>query len=277
MISLLRLCRLYYALPMSSILTLTIWYALGDAIATQWAGALCATIALALVISGGYALNDVCDLRADRTNAPQRAIPAGRVQIEVATLWSAGLFASGLLISAFCRWQFFVALTCVAAALVVYDLSSKRLGLGKQLLVAALMTSFYPLAFAQAGLPASSRASTLYVFPFWIFLTSFGYETLKDLRDVHGDRLAAGRPSWVQRRPQRALAVARGTIIAGALALLGPTFVGCGSVYLTIIPVAVALGFWSAFLPQSRARIAIYVQFVVVGIAAAADIMILGS
>jgi len=139
------------------------------------------------------------------------------------------------------------------------------------------MTSFYPLAFAQAGTPASTRAATLYVFPFWIFLTSFGYETLKDLRDIQGDRLATPHRSWLQRWPQLALVVARIAIVAGAVALVGPALVGCGWVYLAIIPGAVALGIWSAFLPQVRARMAIYGQFVLVGIAAAADIIVLGS
>ncbi len=276
MISLLRLCRVYYAAPMSLILTLTIWYALGDGIADQWTATVQATIALALVIAGGYALNDVCDQRADRTNAPGRPLPAGRVRPRVAVMWSVGLLGGGLAIALLCRWQFFLVLACVVAVVVVYDLNSKRLGLGKQLLVAALMTSFYPLAFAQAGMPASSRATTLYVFPCWIFLTSFGYETLKDLRDMPGDRLAARHPSWVQRRPQVALAVARITIITGAITLLGPALVGCGWVYRAIIPGAIALGIWSIFLPQARARMAIYGQFVIVGIAAVADVIVPG-
>ena len=277
MISLLRLCRLYYAVPMSLILTLTIWYALGDGIRDRWAATARATIALALVIAGGYALNDVCDHRADGANAPHRPIPAGRVRRRSASVWSLGLLGGGLALGWSCRWQFSLTLACVVGAVVIYDLSSKRLGLGKQLLVAALMTSLYPLAFAQAGIPAGSRAATLYVFPVWVFLTSFGYETLKDLRDIRGDQLAVPRQSWVQRRPRFALAVARTAIVLGAVALLGPALVGCGWVYLAIIPAAVALGVWSAFLPQPQARIAIYGQFLVVGVAAAADIMVLGS
>ena len=277
MIDLLRLCRLYYVIPMSSILALTIWYAAGDAISDRLGPTLCATIALAVVIAGGYALNDVCDQRVDRVNAPNRPIPAGRVHRSVAAIWAGVLLLSGLAAASLCRWQFLAALTFVTAILILYDFTSKHLGVGKQLIVALLMTSYYPLAFAQAGDAASSRVPTLYIFPIWLFLTSFGYETLKDIRDIPGDLAVAVKSTWVQRRPRLALGIARATVIAGALSLLGPGFVGCGWVYMIIVPGAILLAIWSALLPRRRAMMAIYGECVVVGIAATADIMVLGS
>ncbi len=276
MMALLRLCRLYYAVPMASILTLTLWYALGERIGEQGPVTAAATVALALVIAGGYALNDVCDQRADATNAPHRPIPSGRARAGVAAWWAVVLLVGGVAVASVCRWQFQVALAVVVVAVVLYDVNSKRLGLGKQVLVAALMTSFYPLAFAQAGLPTSGRGLSLYLFPVWIFLTSFGYETLKDLRDVAGDRLAASRPSWICRRPELALAVARVVIVAGAVALVGPAVAGCGWVYRVLVPVPIVLGLVAAWLPQARARVALYGQFVLVGVAALADIMVVG-
>jgi 4-hydroxybenzoate polyprenyltransferase len=277
MIDLFRLCRPYYAVPMSLILTLTIWYAMGDAIVDHRRAAWYATLSLALVISGAYVLNDVCDRRVDRVNAPHRPVSAGRVSPVVAAIWGAGLTLGGLGVATLCRWQFLVLLACIAAVVTLYNLSSKRLGVFKQLTVSALMISFYPLAFAQAGGITSSRTDTLYVFPIWLFLTSFGYETLKDLRDIPGDQSAAISPTWLQRHPSRALAVARITVISGALVLLGPAFCGCGWVYLLIFPSAIFLAIWSAFLPRRRAMLAIYGECVMVGIATTADIMVLGS
>lgn len=276
MIALLRLCRLYYALPMSAILALTLWYALGDRIDAHRAATACAAVAVALVIAGGYSLNDYYDRRIDRFNAPHRPLPAGHVTPRAAALWAVVLFSAGLLLALAAGGRFALALAAVVATVVLYDANSKRLGLAKQLTVAALMTSFYPLAFAYAGLPTTARGATLYLFPFWIFLTSFGYETLKDLRDRHGDRLATGRASWVSRRPRLARRVARAALLAGALALLGPAWTGCGWVYRLLVPVPIALGIWAAFLPQVRARIAVYAQFVAVGLAALADIMLVG-
>ena len=277
MIDLLRLCRLYYAVPMSLILTLTIWYALGDAITDQWRSTWYATLALAMVISGAYVLNDVCDRRVDRVNAPHRPVSAGRMRPVIAVIWAVGLTLGGLGIATLCRWRFQVLLVFVAAVVTLYNFSSKRLGVFKQLIVSALMISFYPLAFAQAGGVTSSRTATLYIFPIWLFLTSFGYETLKDLRDIQGDQSAATGPTWVQRHPDRALAIARTTVVVGAMFLLGPGFCGCGPVYLSIVPGAMLLAVWSAFLTRRRAMLAIYGECVVVGIAATADIMVLGS
>ena len=57
----------------------------------------------------------------------------------------------GLGLATLCRWRFQVLLACVAAVVTLYNLSSKRLGVFKQLIVSALMISFYPLALAQAG------------------------------------------------------------------------------------------------------------------------------
>jgi geranylgeranylglycerol-phosphate geranylgeranyltransferase len=277
MIDLLRLCRLYYVFPMSSILPLTIWYAAGDAISDELGATLCATIALALVIAGGYVLNDVCDRQVDRVNAPRSPIPSGRVHPRTAAVWAGLLLLSGLATASLCRWQFLAALAVVAIILVFYDLTSKHLGVGKQLTVALLMTSYYPLAFAQAGSTASSRVLTLAIFPVWIFLTSFGYETLKDIRDIPGDLAVSVKPTWVQRRPRLALGVARAAVIAGAVVLLGPGFAGCGCVYMSIIPGAILLAIWSTLLPQRQAVMAIYGEFVLVGVAATADIMILGA
>jgi 4-hydroxybenzoate polyprenyltransferase len=277
MIHLLRLCRLYYAIPMSSILTLTIWYAIGDAILDQWPSTLLATISLALVISGSYALNDVCDRHVDRINSPDRPLPGGRVNPTVATLWACGLFAAGLALAALCRPQFFVVLIVVAAVAVFYDLTSKRLGIGKPILVGLLMTSFYPLAFTQAGHDATTdRVTTLYIFPIWLFLTSFGYEILKDIHDTRGDDTVGDGPTWIRRFPTLATGLSKTAVIAGALVLIGPGLTGCGWIYLCFVPVAIALAVWSAFLCHRRAMFAIYAECVVVGVAATADITILG-
>jgi 4-hydroxybenzoate polyprenyltransferase len=159
--------------------------------------------------------------------------------------------------------------------LVVYDLSSKWLGIGKPLLVALLMISFYPLAFAQAGSPAGPRSATLYLFPIWLFCTSFGYEILKDLRDVPGDETAGKRQVWVRRSPRRALLLSRVAILVGAGVLIGPYHAGCGSIYLWIALPAIGVAIASCFVHSRRAQALIYAECVIVGIAAAADMIAL--
>lgn len=272
--SLLRLCRLYYALPLGFTLGLTIVYARDARMIGEWPATLAASVALALVVAAGYVFNDVCDRTIDRINARHRPIAAGDVPAGVACGWAALLFAAGLtLATAWCRPAFVAWIGVVAAGLVAYDLVSKRAGLGKQVLVAVLMTSIYPLAGLQAGGITGSRAATLLFFPVWLFLTSFGYEVLKDIRDRHGDRVCSGRSNWIARNPIRARKTASLLIVAGSAVLIVPGFVGCGTVYISIIIVAIAAAVASTVLSLRPALGAIYLECVLVGIAATTDLL----
>lgn len=276
MIDLLRLCRPYYALPMALAYALTVYYARGGRMDGGIAETVLSTAALALVIAGGYALNDVLDAQVDRRGAPWRPIAAGRVSRPSGGAWAAGLLVAGLVLAAFCRWQFLAALAAVAAALVAYDALSKRLGVGKQLLAAALMTSIYPLALAASGGAAGSRAASLAFFPAWLFLTAFGYELLKDLRDRAGDPRVAGRPTPVQRRPALWRIVAGVAILLAVPILAGPLLAGCGWVYLVGACLAAAAAAASVHLPIRAAIRCVYAECLLVGLAATADVLILG-
>jgi geranylgeranylglycerol-phosphate geranylgeranyltransferase len=276
-IDLLRLCRLYYAIPMALAYLLTVCYALGGEMAGRWSGTVLSSAGLALVIAAAYVFNDVCDRRVDCINAPGRPIAVGKVRPSAAVMWGLGLMLAGLAVGAFCRQEFFAVLFLVAAGLIVYDLLSKRLGVGKQLLVAALMTSIYPLAFAQAGGATGGRAPALAIFPVWMFLTSFGYEVLKDVRDIRGDRTATGGRSWIQRDPRWGRRASAAAVGLGAIALLGPYAAGCGWVYMAIAAIAMIVGLAAAFQPTRRAITLIYVECLLVGVAATADLIFLGK
>ncbi|MFB3890670.1 MAG: UbiA family prenyltransferase [Phycisphaerae bacterium] len=271
-----RLCRLYYAAPMSLAYLLTVYYARGGDMAGQWPAAALSTALLAMVIAGGYALNDYYDRRVDLANAPARPIPAGRVSPRAAMLTGVLLIVAGAGLARLCSLWFFVGLTWLAVALTVYDILSKRLGPAKQVAVAALMTSIYPLAIAQAGTAAGPRAATLAVFPAWLFLTSLGYETLKDIRDVSGDPLIAGRPSPIRRRPGMWRAISRIAVLCGAALLVGPFILGCKWVYMAGAGVAMALAVAAAFVPVRTAIRLVYAECFIVGLAAALDVLVFG-
>jgi len=274
--ALFRLCRPYYAVPMSLAYALTLYYALGGRMEGAWLGAAVSTAALALVIAAAYVLNDVCDLAADRVNAPHRMIVAGRVSRRAAAVWGAALLAGGLALAMAARWQFLAALAAVAAGLVLYDLFSKRLGIVKQLAVAALMTSMYLLAIAQAGGAGGPRAGALPVFAAWMFLTAFGYEVLKDIRDIPGDRVGGGPATPVQLRPRLWRGIASAVVLAAAMLLVAPAFLGCGWLYVAAALPAVAAVAASVFLPVRGAIMAVYAECFLVGVAATADPLILG-
>lgn len=276
MIDFLRLCRLYYVVPMALAYALTVYYARGGAMAGEWTGMLVSTLALTLVLSAAYVLNDVCDVGVDRINAPHRPVAAGRVARRSATAWSLVLLAGGLLTAAAARPAFLIGLTAVAAALEVYDLTSKRLGVIKQIAVAAFMASIYPLALAQAGGATGRRAWTLAIFPVWLFATSFGYELLKDIRDLAGDRAALPAPNPLQRSPGRWRRIANVAIVLGALLLVGPRLAGCGPVYMAVAVPAMAAAVLATLLPPRAALACIYLECMIVGLAATLDVIVYG-
>ena len=272
MLALIRLCRPHYSVPMALTFTLTVSYAAGGDMAGRWASTAAASAALMLVIAGAYALNDAIDVAVDRVNAPRRPVASGKVPRRSAAVVGVALMAAGVALGGWGRGAFPAVLAAVAGGLAAYDALSKRLGPFKQVAVAVLMTSIYPLALAQAGGAIGPRAWSLAVFPAWMFLTSFGYEMLKDIRDAGGD--PAG--SALLLRPRRWRTVANAAIVLGAAALIGPSFAGCKWIYATGSIPAIAAALASTRLPVRPAIRAVYLECVVVGIAATADVLILG-
>lgn len=273
--ALLALCRPYYAGPIALGFLLTVFYARGGDMAGQWPSAWLAAAALALTIMSGHVLNDVFDRVVDGVNAPARPIPAGRVRPGAAAAFGACLAAAGLALAwAFCR-PFAAVLSVVAAALFLYNATSKRLGLAKPVVVALLMTSIYPLAFAQAGGARGPRAGSLAAFSGIIFLLAISYELLKDVRDVAGDRLAAA-PGPVQRHPARWRRVAHAVALLAGLLLTAPAFLGCRWVYLAGAGGSFLLIAAGPLLPLRLAISAGYLQVALVAAAAVLDVVCLG-
>lgn len=276
MIGLLRLCRPYYSVPFSLGYTVILFYARGGQMHGTWLVAGLTTVALALVISAGYVLNDVFDEEVDRINAPRRPIASGQVKRSAGVALGTTLMLLGLGLGLTGRWQFAVVLAVVALGLLIYDLTSKRLGVCKQLMVAALMVSLYPLANAQAGGFTGPRALSLYVFPLWLFVTTFGYELLKDLGDVQGDRRVQRHPSALETQPVRWRTVANASITLGVPLMVIPLWQGCQGVYLVTVGVAglLALSVW--MLSRQAAIAAVYAEVLLVAAGAAVDLTVYG-
>ena len=275
-VDLLRLCRPYYCVPLSLTYLLTVYYARGGRMDGQWQSAGLSAGALALLIAFGHVMNDLCDVAVDRINNPRRPLAAGRVRRGVAMALCAVLLIAAGGLAAGARAPFAAGLACVTVALVVYNLISKRLGAAKPVYVAALAASIYPLAIAQAGGALGPRRWTLAVFPVWWFLTVLAYEILKDLRDAAGDREAARRPSPIQKHPKRWRIVAACAGWLGAVLLVGPVFLGCGWLYMVIAAGAMGAAVVGGMLRPRRALVAVYIECLLVGVAATLDVIILG-
>ena len=258
--------------------TLTVYFARGGEMTGYWGMTWLATAVLAMVISAAYAINDVVDVEPDRINAPTRPIPAGRISRRAGSLLGGGLWIAGVGLSLLVEsTQFRVVFAGVAILLLLYDFTSKHLGLLKQLIVAVLTTSIYPLAIALSDGAHGSRAWSLLPFAIWVFLLSFAYELLKDIRDRKGDALVFGRRNAVQRHPRTWMLVASWLIALGGLALIGPALLGCQLAYWLALPLLAIIVGRAAMARHGETKLQlIFAEFVVVGVFTTLDVIIFG-
>ena len=274
--ALVQLMRLYYSLPLSAGLTVIVMYLTGPHLSALPTTLPWACLGLFLVIAGAYSLNDLCDITSDRINHPQRVLVQGRFSARGARTLSMVLFIGGNLCAARCNPAYWIGLILVCAGLVFYDLTSKRLGVFKAVLVATLTTSLYPLAFTLAGLPATPRAHTLWYHAIWFFLTALAYEMYKDIRDTRGDRTVGTRAShdrqqlWYRR-------LAPWIVLIGTVFLIPPAVLGyCRWIYVAAVVSAIACALVAL---RSRVRGAItclYVAVVIATLGSLLDLLVFG-
>lgn len=275
-LALLRLVRLYYALPLACGFIVILSYLTGGNIDQMLEKAVPAFLSLVSVISAGYVLNDVCDIEIDKINCPSRMLAAGKLRRKTALIWSIALFTIGLVFGGFCNLPFFLVITAIAGLLVFYDIFSKRIGVFKDIIVAVLMISLYPLALTVAQPAQTPRLNVLFILPVWLFLSSMGYEMLKDIRDVKGDRkIICERLNYC--KDKWFLVIARAFVIAGSLVTLLPFFLGyCKHVYLAASIGAIILAIFSTFKTPAIAIRYIYIEIFLITAGSMTDLLVFG-
>jgi geranylgeranylglycerol-phosphate geranylgeranyltransferase len=268
---LVRLMRPYYALPLSGGFVVILLYLRGGSLADMAWEVAWSAAALVCLISGGHVLNDVFDIEVDRLNSPRRPLPSGQVSGKAAVTLAISLFAASLLFAGLCGVRFLAGVSAVAGVLVVYDAFGKRMGIMKDVLVAAAAASLYPLAFALAEPVHTARLSVLFIHPVWFFLSTLGYEMLKDVRDHKGDQLLgrglryAGH-AWFEK-------LAKGIVISGAAIAILPYVLGyCGSVYLAAAAMAAMPAVLAARYRPTAAIRCIYLEVVLITLGSLADL-----
>ncbi|AQT67793.1 (S)-2,3-di-O-geranylgeranylglyceryl phosphate synthase [Anaerohalosphaera lusitana] len=275
-ISLLRLTRLYYSLPLAGGFIVILSYLTAGNLSPAMNEIIPAFFSVLTIISAGYVLNDVCDVHIDRINCPRRTLPSRRLEPKPALIFSIMLFITGLSLAAFCGIAFFLTSAIVTVLLICYDLVSKRIGVFKDLFVAALMTSLYPLAFALLEPVDTPRLSVLYIHPAWLFFSSLGYEMLKDIRDAAGDSRNSPQPVYYSIRKSFAIA-SRLSIITASLITLLPFILGlCHEVYLVSSLTAVVLATLAAFSRPTVAIRYVYAEVALITAGSLVDLLVFG-
>lgn len=271
---LLRLCRLYYGIPLAGGFLVIVLYLRGGTFAGLQAVVPFAYLSLFFSISAGYIINDICDITVDRINAPTRPLAGGLVSLRLAKYTAATLLLSALVCASYCGLWFTVAIAVINSLLLAYNKYSKQMAFMKDLIIAALLAGLYPLSFALVDPIDSPRLIVLYVHPVWLFLTVLGYEMLKDIRDQSGDIIIGGKNRKISQK-KHFLFMARFFIITGAIiTILPPVMSNTGIIYLTGAILAVILAVLAVFVTRPERAISyIYIQIAVITAGSLLDIL----
>jgi geranylgeranylglycerol-phosphate geranylgeranyltransferase len=166
----------------------------------EWLNVILAAIATILVTGSANAWNDYLDVEIDRINQPNRVLPSGEINPRYVWVYSAGLTAVALLISAFINLPSFLVVLISSIILYLYSWKLKSTVLLGNATVAVISAS----SAIFGGIAAGNVWPT-----FWLAIiiatAIMGREVLKTLADYEGDlsqRCQTIATAW-GRRPAR--------------------------------------------------------------------------
>jgi len=161
-------------------------------------------IALSMVMMGAYIINDIKDLEVDVINRPDRPIPSGAISTRMAFSVYIWLLIIGTLISIFTSWSInrnMLAILYPLSFLILYlySVTFKSSILIGNLLI-SLLCSCIPIVLIiaeweifnrlrqQSNLIFALYSLLLYFSVYFIFMTTFIREIIKDAEDMEGDK-----------------------------------------------------------------------------------------
>jgi len=159
-----------------------------------WSEALLAFLALSLLASGTYVLNDLSDLQDDRLHWSKRNRPiaSGALPIRTAVLLFATLLAASGAIALFTSPAVFVLLLAYGALTVAYSLALKRQPIVDAFVLATLFTLRLGIGMAAVGADASAWLLVFSMFLFGSLSLAKRYTEITRAGE-HGRREIAGR------------------------------------------------------------------------------------
>jgi len=142
-----------------------------------------AMVAAFLIAGAGNAINDYCDVEADKINRPNRPIPSGRMKKNNALILALLLFIIGVFLGWMVNLVAFGIALVNSLVLIAYSYSLQNKFLLGNISVSYLVGSTFLFGGAAAG---------NLVLPMLLFLLAFfsnlAREIVKDLEDIEGDR-----------------------------------------------------------------------------------------
>jgi geranylgeranylglycerol-phosphate geranylgeranyltransferase len=187
LIAILKLTRVFNGLVAAATLVVAVYLATGR---ISWP--VTEMIALFLIVSFGYAINDLFDYRIDRVNKPKRVLPAGEISRQTAVIIAAVCLPGGLGLALLSPMPVILYFGLLALLLVHYAFSLSAIPVVGNLIVALMGSSVFYLG----GLIAQTDErgwSLLFAATILAFIHHLAREVVKDMEDIEGDRRAGRR------------------------------------------------------------------------------------
>jgi len=148
---------------------------------------LAASMVVFLFTGAGNALNDYLDRDIDRSNHPDRPIPAGKTNPKNAIIFSVVLFGISIIMGLWLSFYCMLLILINLAIMLAYEFKAKAQGLPGNLMISWLTSSL----FLFGGLSVLNKFPGIMEPVLFMFLLSFfatlGREIAKDIEDVEGD------------------------------------------------------------------------------------------
>ena len=193
---------------------------------------------VAMITAAGNVINDYYDREIDAVNRPERPIPSGSVSPKGALLWSAALFAAGIVLSFFAGFLCLIIATVNSLLLVLYAIKLKGVPLAGNISVSYLSAGIFLFGGALYGLPGLINNFPVALITFFAILSR---EILKDAEDVEGDRAGGVKTLPMYTGIYKSSVLAFIFAIIAVIISLMPVFRWWGIYYILLILVADAV------------------------------------
>lgn len=217
------------------------------------------SLALFLLISFGYIINDIFDRKLDAIGKPKRVLPSGRLTTQRAVVLAASCLVLSLGLAAWVSTAVLFYVGVVALLLFHYAFSLSGMPLAGNIMVALICSSVFYLGGMIAE-PDDRGWQLLFAAMLFSFLHHLAREIVKDFEDSEADK-AAGRKTLPVAWGRRAAVVCAGMVL---LLLIGSTYFlydrfALGTPFLLLVSFGVNLPLLVAFilfvLPRQSRRL----------------------
>ncbi|MBN2094922.1 MAG: geranylgeranylglycerol-phosphate geranylgeranyltransferase [Candidatus Aenigmarchaeota archaeon] len=198
-------------------------------------------LSVALLCASGNTINDFFDRKIDAINRPNRPIPSGRMTPGEGFLIYLFLTFTGLLLSFFVSWNFFIFAAFNSIVIYLYSMKFKRTVLGNLVDTYLAVSVFIAPVLIGGGIFDFPKSPLIFIASISFFV-NYGREILKSVEDVRGDKSAGARTLPIVIGEKNAVLFGKIMVLVGSLFLFLPYYFGLFGEAYFIFSLALFLG-----------------------------------